>query len=153
MQRAEASIIVGANVTQAYNVWRQFENFPQFMNNVKEVTKTEGDGKFSHWKVAGPLGTSVEFDAELTMDEPNKRIGWNSRDSGTVTTSGQVTFMELGTNQTQIHVVMNWVPPVGKVGEVVANLTNDPQSQLEEDLGRFKEMIEGGRFGTVVPQQ
>jgi uncharacterized membrane protein len=64
-----------------------------------------------------------------------------------------VVFTELGTGQTQIHVIMNWTPPAGKVGEVVANLTNDPQGQLEEDLGRFKEMIEGGKFGSVVPQQ
>ena len=153
MERAEASIIVGAPVSEVYQVWHEFENFPRFMNNIKEVTKKDGAGKQSTWKVSGPLGVPVSFDAEMTMDEPNKRIGWNSRGDGTVTTSGQVVFTELGTGQTQIHVTMNWTPPAGKVGEVVANLTNDPQGQLEEDLGRFKEMIEGGKFGSVVPQQ
>ena len=153
MERAEASIIVGAPVSAVYNVWRQFDNFPRFMNNIKEVTRSDGEGKLSHWKVAGPLGYPVEFDAEMTMDEPNKRIAWNSRGDGTVTTSGQVTFTELGTGQTQIHVILNWTPPAGKVGEVVANVTSNPQSQLEEDLGRFKEMIEGGKFGQVVAQE
>ncbi len=153
MQRAEASIIVGASVGEVYTVWRQFDNFPRFMNNVKEVTKKDGTGKLSHWKVEGPFGYPVNFDAEMTTDEPNKRIGWNSRGDGTVTTSGQVTFTELGTGQTQIHVIMNWTPPAGKVGEVVANMTNDPQKQLEEDLARFKEMAEGGRFGQVAPKR
>jgi len=153
MQRAEASIIVGAPVSEVYNVWHQFENFPRFMNNIKEVTKKDPEGKISHWKVEGPFNIPVEFDAEMTMDEPNKRFGWNSRGDGTVTTSGQVVFTELGTNQTQINVTMNWTPPAGKVGEIVANLTNDPQAQLVEDLGRFKEMIEGGKFGMVVPQE
>ena len=153
MQRAEASIIVGASVGEVYNVWRQFENFPRFMNNIKEVTKQDGEGRLSHWKVEGPFGYPVAFDAEMTTDEPNKRIGWNSRGEGTVSTSGQVVFTELGTGQTQINVTMNWTPPAGKVGETVAKLTNDPQQQLEEDLGRFKEMIEGGKFGTVVPQE
>ena len=152
MERAEASVIVGATVSEVYNVWRQFENFPRFMNNIKEVQKKDGEGKLSHWKVEGPFGVPVQFDAEMTTDEPNKRIGWNSRGEGTVTTSGQVTFTELGTGQTQIHVVMNWTPPAGKVGEIVANLTNDPQKQLEEDLARFKEMAEGGRFGQVAPK-
>jgi uncharacterized membrane protein len=149
MQRAEASIIVGAPVQEVYSVWRQFENFPRFMHNIKEVSKKDGEGNLSHWTVDGPLGIGVSFDAEMTTDEPNKRIGWNSRGEGTVSTSGQVVFTELG-HQTQIHVVMNWTPPAGKLGETVANLTNNPQSQLEEDLGRFKEMIEGGRFGQVV---
>ncbi|HSH80164.1 MAG TPA: SRPBCC family protein [Herpetosiphonaceae bacterium] len=152
MERAEASIIVGASVGEVYTVWRQFDNFPRFMNNVKEVTKKDGEGNLSHWKVEGPFGLPVNFDAEMTTDEPNKRIAWNSRGEGTVTTSGQVTFTELGTGQTQIHAIINWTPPAGKVGEVVAKVTANPQSQLEEDLGRFKEMIEGGKFGQVVPQ-
>jgi len=153
MERAEASIIVGAPVSDVYDAWHKFENFPRFMNNVKEITKHNGDGKLSHWKVDGPFGVPVSFDAEMTTDEPNQRIAWNSRGEGTVATSGQVTFAELGTRQTQIHVVMNWTPPAGKVGEVVAKVTSNPQSQLEEDLGRFKEMIEGGKFGQVVPQK
>ncbi len=152
MERAEASIIVGASVGEVYTVWRQFDNFPRFMNNVKEVTKKDGEGNLSHWKVEGPFGLPVNFDAEMTTDEPNKRIAWNSRGEGTVTTSGQVTFTELGTGQTQIHAIINWTPPAGKVGEVVAKVTANPQTQLEEDLGRFKEMIEGGKFGQVVPQ-
>ena len=152
MPRAEYSIIVGATAAEAYDVWHQFDNFPQFMNNVKEVTKQGSDGKTSHWKVAGPFGMNVEFNAEMTTDEPNQRIAWNSRGDGTVTTSGQVTFTELGEKQTQIHVILNWEPPAGKVGEVVAKLTSDPQAELVEDLGRFKEMIEGGKFGRIVGQ-
>ncbi len=150
MERAEASIIVGASVHEVYEVWRRFENFPRFMNNIKNVSKVDDDSKVSHWTIDGPFGIGVSFDAEMTMDEPNKRIGWNTRGEGTVATSGQVVFTELG-NQTQIHVVMNWTPPGGKIGATVANMTNNPQGQLEEDLGRFKEMIEGGRFGQVVP--
>ena len=153
MPRAEHSLIVGAPVSQVYQVWRQFENFPRFMNNVKEVTKQDPEGKLSHWKVAGPFGMNVELTAEMTTDEPNNRIACNSRGEGTVTTSGPVTFTELGTNHTKVHVIVNWTPPPGKVGETVAKLTSNPQSQLEEDLGRFKEMAEGGKFGSVVPQQ
>lgn len=152
MARSEYSIIVGAPVGEVYTVWRQFDNFPRFMNNITEVTKQDGEGKMSHWKVKGPFGANVEFDAEMTMDQPNKRIGWNSRGDGIVSTSGQVTFTELSEKQTQVNVIMNWQPPAGKVGEAVAKLVSDPQKELEEDLGRFKEMIEGGKFGTIVPQ-
>ncbi len=84
---------------------------------------------------------NVEWDAETTMMETNKRIAWNSRDNGDITTSGQVTFTELGTDQTEIHVVLKYDPPAGVVGDVVAKLFSDPQRQLDEDLERFKTMI------------
>lgn len=150
MERAEASIIVGATVEQVYQVWRHFENFPHFMENIKEVTRKNSDGKLSHWTVAGPFGKSISFDAEMTIDEPNTRIGWNSRGQGTLHTSGQVVFTELGTQQTQVHVIMNWTPPAGKAGQVIANMTNKPQAQLEGDLRRFKHMIEGGKLAQAA---
>ncbi len=139
MPRAEHSIIVGAPISLAYQRWTQFERFPEFMDNVKSVTKT-GD-RTSHWVVKGPLGTNIEFDADTTMLEENKRIAWNSRDGGDVITSGQVTFTELGTNQTQIHVILNYEPPAGVVGDTAAKVLSNPQAQLEEDLQRFKDLI------------
>jgi uncharacterized membrane protein len=139
MPKAEKTIIVHAPVSEVYQFWTQFDRFPEFMSNIKEVTKT-GE-RMSHWVAKGPLGTSVEWDAETTMLEPNKRIAWNSRDNGDITTSGQVTFNELGTNQTEIHVVLKYDPPAGVVGDIVAKLFSDPQAQLDEDLERFTTMV------------
>ncbi len=139
MPRAEHTIIVSAPVSLVYQRWTQFERFPDFMNNIKSITKT-GD-RTSHWVVKGPLNTNVEFDADTTMLEENKRIAWNSRDSGDIVTAGQVTFTELGNNQTQINVIMNWDPPAGVVGETVAKIFSNPQQELEEDLARFKDLM------------
>jgi uncharacterized membrane protein len=139
MPKAEHTIIVHAPASLVYRRWTQFERFPEFMSNVKSITKT-GD-RTSHWVVKGPLGKDIEFDAETTMLEENKRIGWNSRGQGDVTTSGQVTFTELGTDQTQIHVILKYEPPAGVVGDTVAKVFSNPQAQLEEDLERFKNLI------------
>ncbi|HEX6289642.1 MAG TPA: SRPBCC family protein [Herpetosiphonaceae bacterium] len=139
MPMAEKTMIVHAPVSDVYQFWTQFDRFPEFMSNIKQVTKT-GE-RLSHWVASGPLGMSVEWDAETTMLEPNKRIAWNSRDNGDITTSGQVTFTELGNDQTEIHVVLKYDPPAGVVGDAVAKLFSNPQSQLEEDLERFKTMI------------
>jgi uncharacterized membrane protein len=79
MQRAEKSIRVNAPADTVYQFWRNFENFPRFMEHVEEVRPLGGDDRMSHWKIKGPLGKSVEFDAELTRDKPGKEIGWNSR--------------------------------------------------------------------------
>lgn len=139
MATAEKTIIVTAPVSEVYEFWTHFDRFPQFMNNIKSV-EMRGDRR-SHWVAKGPLGTSVEWDAETTMMEPNKRIAWNSRDNGDITTSGQVTFTELDNNQTQVQVLIKYEPPAGALGEAVAKIFSNPQSELEEDLERFKTMI------------
>lgn len=134
-------VIVGASVDAAYRAWANFENFPHFMKYINSVTKT-GE-RSSHWVMDGPLGKQIEWDADTTMLEPNRRIAWNSRDSGDITTSGQVLFKELGPNQTHITVTLQYAPPAGKLGEVVAKIFSDPEEQLEEDLKHFKSYIEG----------
>lgn len=139
MATAEKTIIVSAPVSKVYDVFSHFDRFPEFMDNLKSV-EMKGD-RLSHWVAKGPLGTSVEWDAETTLLEENKRIAWNSRDNGDITTSGQVTFTELENNQTQIHVLIKYEPPAGAVGEAVAKIFSNPQSQLEEDLERFKTIV------------
>ena len=142
MQRAEKSIRVNAPAQQVYQFWRNFGNFPQFMEHVEEVHTVGGNDRMSHWKIKGPFGKSVEFDSEMTKDEPGKEIGWNSR-GGDMETSGVVTFQEIG-GVTEVHVLMQWYdPPGGVVGEAVSRMFQDPEKMLEEDLQRFKDIAEG----------
>lgn len=142
MQRVEKSIRVAAPVSEVYSFWRNFENFPQFMEHVEEIRVIGSDGRLSHWTLKGPLGKSVEYDAEITSDEPNKMIGWNST-RGDMQTTGTVNFAESNDN-TLVHVVMQWYdPPAGPLGEAVSRLFQDPDKMLEEDLHRFKDVVEG----------
>ena len=142
MQRAERSIRVNAPAKKVYEYWRNFENFPNFMEHVEEVRTKSGNDKLSHWKISGPLGTTVEFDAEMTRDEPGKEIGWNSR-GGEMETSGVVTFQEIA-GVTEVHVLMQWYDtPGGAIGEAVSRMFQDPEKMLEEDLQRFKDIVEG----------
>jgi len=142
MQRAEKSIRVNAPADRVYQFWRQFENFASFMDHVEEVRPVGGNDRMSHWKIRGPFGKTVEFDAELVTDDPGKQIGWNSR-GGEMETSGAVTFTDLGAD-TEVHVVMQWYDtPGGAVGEAVSRMFSDPEKMLEEDLQRFKDIVEG----------
>ena len=142
MQRAEKSIRVNAPADKVYQFWRNFENFPQFMEHVEEVRAVGANDRMSHWKIKGPLGKTVEFDAELVTDEPGRQIGWNSR-GGEMETSGAVTFTDLGAD-TEVHVVMQWYDtPGGAVGEAISRMFQNPEKMLEEDLQRFKDIVEG----------
>jgi uncharacterized membrane protein len=143
MQRVERSVRVAAPASEVYNAWRNFEQFPQFMEHVESVNWVGGDRKMSHWKLKGPMGVNVEYDAEIVEDEPNRSIGWRSLD-GNLGNSGNVTFSELE-GETLVHVIVQWFdPPGGPIGEVISRILQNPADMLDEDLGRFKRMVEGG---------
>ncbi len=140
-ERVEGSIDVEAPVETVYGYWETLENLPQFMSNVEEVTTTGPDT--THWRVKGPLGRTLEWDAQTTQREPNQAIGWNSTE-GEVETSGQVRFQEAGQNRTRVEVQMNYSdPPGGKVGEVASRVVANPKLQLEQDLRNLKTILEG----------
>ena len=142
MQRIEKSVRVNAPAKQVYEFWRNFENFPSFMEHVESVQVMGDDKRLSHWKLKGPLGMSVEYDAELVKDEPGKMIGWNST-RGSMETTGAVTFADVGDGITEVHVTMQYYDtPGGAVGEAVSRIFQNPEQMLEDDLHRFKDMME-----------
>ena len=108
---------VEAPVEQLYAYWRDFSHFPAFMPDVEEVTVT--GPTTSHWKVTGPLGKSVEWDAEIVEDLPNQRIAWRSVGDSQVDNAGAVRFDDRG-GRTNIEVSLEYNPPAGKAGELVA---------------------------------
>ena len=112
------------------------------------TTKHKPADGSTHWVMDGPLGKSVEWDADTTMFEPQKRIAWSSREGASIKTSGQVTFAEMGTGQTQVNLTIQWVVPATKGGETLAGLLADPGKRVEKDLYNFKTYVEG-RKATV----
>jgi uncharacterized membrane protein len=133
------TIIVKQDPSQAYHLWSNFENFPAFMKHIKAVHKVSPE--VSHWVMDGPLGKDLEWNAQITDQQENKRIAWKSLD-GDIKTSGAVTFSPLGNGETQITVSIHYVPPAGKLGQAAAHLFDNPDKKLEEDLRRFKQYAE-----------
>ena len=139
--RETRSIIVKADAQTAYSVWANFEDFPRFMEHIESVRKT--GPHTSHWVMGGPLGKKLEWDAETTRLEANKRIAWNSKDGGGLTTSGEALFNPLPRGETEITVTLQYVPPAGLAGEIVSDLFAHPGKMLEQDLRNFKAYVEG----------
>jgi uncharacterized membrane protein len=140
-QRVEGSIEIEAPVETVYGYWETLENLPNFMANVEEVTPTEPDT--THWRVKGPFGRTLEYEARTTQREPNSAIGWNTIE-GQVGTSGQVRFEEVAPGRTRVDVTMNYAdPPGGRVGEVASRAVANPKLQLEQDLRNLKDVLEG----------
>ncbi len=150
-QRVESSVVVEAPVSQVFNYWRTLENLPNFMSNIEEVRSI--GNRQTHWRVKGPLGAKLEFDAQTTQEQENQAIAWESLD-GNIQTSGEVRFQELGENRTRVEVSMNYAdPPGGRLGEVGSRLVANPQVMVDQDLQNFKEIIEGRATPEEIQQR
>jgi uncharacterized membrane protein len=111
------------------------------MPDVEEVHVT--GPTTSHWVVAGPLGKTVEWDAEITEDIPNQRIAWTSVGDADVDNAGAVRFDDRG-GMTNIEVSLQYDPPAGKTGELVAELFKDPDKQVERAVENFRKVVQSG---------
>jgi len=147
----QKSVTINKSQEELYSFWRNFENLPQFMNHLESVQVT-GD-KTSHWKAKAPLGYSVEWDAEITSDVPNEKIGWKSAEISEVPNSGVVEFRPTVNRGTEVRVTLTYEPPAGYVGSLIAKLFGEePSLQIWEDLRRFKALMESGSIITIKGQ-
>jgi uncharacterized membrane protein len=139
---------------ELYSFWRNFENFPRFMEHLESV-KSEGDRR-SHWVAKAPriYGGQVEWDAEITADEPNRRIAWRALPGSDVQHSGEVRFTPgPGDRGTNVRVHLQYHPPAGQVGRWLAKLFGEePEIQIREDLRRFKRLMEIGEIPSIEGQ-
>jgi uncharacterized membrane protein len=137
------TIHVSAPVEQVFDVLAHYENFPQFMTNVREVRVRE-DGS-SHWIVAGPGGMPVEWDAVTTRMEPNRLLAWRTLPNSTVQHAGLIHF-EPSNGGTRVDIQMSYNPPAGALGHAVAQIfRSDAKTELDEDLMRLKVFLETGK--------
>src|ERR687883_1180576 len=142
-QRVHESVEVQAPLQEIFAYWSNFENFPEIMRNVEEV-RVAGDT--SHWRIKGPLGRTVEYDARTTEMSPERGIAWQTVE-GDIDTSGQVRFEEVAVGRTRIDVTMNYAdPPGGRIGELAANALSNPERQMREDLENFARKVEQGEL-------
>lgn len=145
----EEVMTVNKSPEELYAYWRNFSNLPQIMEYLKSVTCL--DDTRSHWVAEGPAGHLVEWDAEIINDEPNRTIAWRSLANSEVDNAGSVRFvLAPGDRGTEVKVVIDYIPPAGKIGWVVAKLFGkDPAMEIREDLRRFKRVMETGEAPTI----
>lgn len=133
-------------IAEVYRFWRRLENLPRFMRHLERVTET-GDGR-SHWVALGPAGMAVEWDAEIINEVENKTLAWRSLAGSDVVTAGSVNFESVrGGRSTQVSVHLQYAPPAGKAGAIVASLFGrEPSQIIREDLRHFKQLLEAGEI-------
>ncbi len=135
MGEVNETIEVEVPVSVAYNQWTQFEDFPHFMEGVKEVKQL--DDTTLHW-TAEMAGQEREWDAKITEQTPDQRIAWT--DIGGATNAGVVTFHKIDDNTTKIMLQIEFEPE-GAL-ETIGDALGFVKVRTKGDLERFKEFIE-----------
>ena len=141
------SIIIKGKVEDVFATWADVESFPQFMEHIKSVTRR--DDRISHWVMQGPGGSTVQWDAETTMFEPPRRIGWNSRDSSPVKTSGQVLFTDLNEDETEVTVILKYEPPVRNRDRAGSDVVQGRAAPIGRGPSEVQEAHRGENRGAV----
>ena len=140
MRRVEKAVRIGAPVEVVFDLFSDFENLPRWMEHIREVRRT--GRRYTRWRADAPAGMEVEWEAETTVFEPDRRIAWRSV-RGDIETDGEVVFTALGPDETEMRVVLGYDPPGGRLGAAFARLLGqDPERQLAEDLERFRRIAE-----------
>ena len=139
-----AATTVRKPVPEVYAFWRRLENLPTFMTHLDEVRPT-GE-RTSHWVAGAPFGRTVEWDAEITEEVPDQRIEWRSTPGADVANAGKVWFTPAPDKvSTEVHVLLVYDIPGGALGKAVAEyFGEEPHQQLDDDLRRFKQVLETG---------
>lgn len=141
------SVTINRPRSELYRFWRDFSQLPTFMDNIVRVDVT--GNRTSHWVVAAPGGSTVEWDAEITQDIEDEAIAWASTDGAGVANSGRIEFLDAGARGTVVTATILYNPPGGIVGKAVAKLfQREPAVQARRDLRRFKQLMETGEVAT-----
>ncbi|WP_447978028.1 SRPBCC family protein [Candidatus Nitrospira bockiana] len=129
---------------ELYRFWRNLENLPRIMSHLDSVQVL--NDRLSHWVIkALPIGgPKLEWDAEIINEIEHELIGWRSLRGSDVDNAGSVRFEPAGDGRsTDVTVTMQYAPPGGRLGSMIASIMGqDPERLLEEDLRRFKDLIE-----------
>jgi len=148
----EKTLTVNAPVDILYRFWRDMENLPRFMLHVRSVQCF--DDRRSHWIVNDPAGMLIEWDAEIITDVKNEHFSWQSAAYADVYNAGSVHFQAAPEGRgIEVKVVRRYTPPASAIGIAFATLLQKNfEQQLEDDLRRFKSLIETGEAPTTTGQ-
>jgi uncharacterized membrane protein len=139
--------VVNSPRDKVFSFWRDLENLPRFMKHLDSVETI--DDKVSHWKanVPGEI-VKVSWNAEITREEENSYIGWQSVAGSQIQNAGKIEFKDsLSGSGTELFIEISYFPPAGVVGQGIAKLFNRVfENLVHDDIINFKNYVEGDEY-------
>jgi len=143
------SITIGRPPEELFAFWSKPENLRRIMAHFAEVTSEGGD--VTRWKVRGPMNQAFEWSSRQTVDEPGRKLSWESLPGGTIASRGNIAFRSGPDGKgTEATMWVQFEPPLGAVGEgLVKTLRQVPRAITGQALRRFKSLVETGEVPTL----
>lgn len=143
MRRYERFIEIDAPVERVFDIFADFEAAPHWAGGVLDVRRT-GRRTF-RWTAETALDIDVEWEAEVVVFAPDRRIVWRSI-GGDIHADCEAVFSETPDGMTLLRLVRGYDTPGGRTGRAVARFFGrHPEAQLEEDLVRLRRLAERRR--------
>ena len=143
MRRYERFVEIDAPVGHVFDLFADFEAAPRWAGGVRDVHRT-GRRTFL-WVAETALDIDVEWEAEVVVFAPGRRIVWRSI-GGDVRADCEAVFSVTPDGTTLVRVVRGYDTPGGRTGRAVARFFGrHPEEQLEQDLVRLKRLAERSR--------
>ena len=150
--KIEHSITVKRPAAELYAFWRDPANVPRIAAMVESVEAASETS--ARWRVRGPRGVMIEWDAQVINDIPNELLAWKSVGDADVPNAGSIHFRPApNARGTEVRLVVEYEPPAGHLGAWLAKLVKEnPDEQLRTALRRFKQLAETGEIATTQGQ-
>ena len=142
------STMIQADQGTLYAMWEDVESAPHWQEQLQQVTKT--GPTTSHWVLLRGDKT-IEWDAEILVADPGKRIAWRSI-GGDLDSAGEVIFEPAPTGRgTTVTVLQQF--KIGKLASAWETLIGrNPRQAVIENLRHFKALAETGEIPRVQGQ-
>jgi uncharacterized membrane protein len=139
----EASITIKRPVSEVFDFYRDFRSLPSFLGDVMTIEPI--DSTTSRWTIEGPFGIRTHWTIEVTEEQTNELIRYETVASPATRTLWEICFAPTSNaRETEVREVMK--APLGKLGmAALALIGKFPASEVAANLNRFKEVMETGR--------
>jgi uncharacterized membrane protein len=150
--KVEHSTTVMRPPEELYAFWREPANLPRVLDFVESVEMLSDTR--ARWRVRGPAGKSIEWEAEIFNEIPNELLAWKSVGDADVPNAGSLHFRAAPNGRgTVVRIVFEYQPPAGHLGAWIAKLVKEnPDDQVREAFRRFKQLAETGDIVTTEGQ-
>jgi uncharacterized membrane protein len=131
-------IYVSVPVTDAYNAWTEYKQWPRYMHRANQVDP-QIDEQRARVKVTEKMwGFTRPFTAEIVSQRPDELIRWNSSEGSKHT--GVINFHELAPRLTLVEVNLDHAP--SGIVEKISRGARFTKRAVRADLHRFQAWVE-----------